>query len=193
MEEKKTRPDTLANRINGKVLADETKNAKDYLINDVLKPNLQDVASDTIISILDSVVETVKTISDIAIYGEPQKRRRGRKSRGRGIPSYREYYSSPSETKRNKRRNNREFESEDCTVSSRADCERISNIILDILDEYEELSLAQYKETVSQNNPIYKLDIEFTDENWGWKSLKNIRPRKGYDGWYLEMPRIIEL
>lgn len=75
-------------------------------------------------------------------------------------------------------------ETNDIFFSSKEDAERIVEKLIDIIDKYEVVSLADLTELLG--NP----PGPHTDNKWGWTYLTNIEIRQTRDGYLIDLPQM---
>ncbi len=75
---------------------------------------------------------------------------------------------------------------QEITVESRQDILLIREELLDNINRYGSVSLLDYYRTC-------RVGFEPTDDNYGWRDLRSINPRKVRQGWILDLPRPVEL
>lgn len=159
-------------------IADDVSSVKDYWVKDVLVPNIID-------TIEDIVVGGIRTL----LRGE-SGRRDHRSSRSYGSPSYVNY--SRYSDRRDDRRNNdnqtrRGYGYDDVVVNSRADAEAVIEQMDGIIDTYDMVSVADLYDLVGMTS-------NYTDNNYGWKNIRNAEPVRLRDGgWMIKMPKPVPL
>ena len=77
---------------------------------------------------------------------------------------------------------------EDIVLSSKGDAEVVLTQLIDILDEYGQVTIADLRDTVGMSG-------QYTDRNWGWISLANARTERlrGTQNYILDLPQPIYL
>ena len=149
-------------------LADNAKDVKTYIFSDVIVPTIRDGLFDVISGGLSMI-----------LYGDSRSARRGSRSTG----SYVNYssYSSPSKKERPKPVSSNRFAYNDIIFETRSDAVDVKETMMDILDQFNVVSVADYYELAG-------LDSSFTDQKYGWKSLDNVTLSRDGDGYKLRMP-----
>ena len=159
-------------------IADDISSVKDYWIKDVLVPNIVD-------TIEDIVVGGIRTL----LRGD-SGRRTSRNSSSYGSPSYVNY--SRFSDRRDDRRNNdnqtrRGYGYDDVVVNSRADAEAVIEQMDGIIETYDMVSVADLYDLVGMTS-------NYTDNNYGWKNIRNAEPVRLRDGgWMIKMPKPVPL
>jgi hypothetical protein len=82
-------------------------------------------------------------------------------------------------------RERREFE--DHIVETKAEADLVVERLMDIIDVYDVVSLADLKELLGLEHD------QHTDNKWGWTHLKNVEIRAVRDGYLIALPSIQEL
>lgn len=70
---------------------------------------------------------------------------------------------------------------DDIILSSRAECDALLEQLNDIIDTYDKTSIADLYE-------ILGIKADFTDNDWGWRYLGNVRIREFRDGFLVDFP-----
>jgi len=159
---------------------DSGEGVGDYILTDVLVP----AAKSTIQDMVTSGIEML-------LFGETSGARRGvHRDRDRGTKvSYGSYFKDDRRDRRDSRRvpgyHNR---LEGISFESRGEAESVLDALVDLLDEYENVSIADFYEQASIENMI-----EFTDNGWGWTNLARARIIRTRDGYEIEFPRLQRL
>ena len=73
-------------------------------------------------------------------------------------------------------------ESNDIILSSKEEAERILEKLIDIIDQYESVSLADLNEVLGL------AQMSHTDNKWGWTYLTNVEIRQTRSGWLIDLP-----
>lgn len=156
---------------------DSGENVGEYILSDVLVP----AAKSTIQDMVTSGIEML-------LFGETSGRRGVRRDRDRGTKvSYGSYFKNDRydrdrrETRRVPGYHNR---LEGISFESRGEAETVLDALVDLLDEYESVSIADFYEQASLENMI-----EFTDNGFGWTNLARARVIRTRDGYEIEFPR----
>lgn len=154
------------------------KSAARYVTGEVLLPALRNMVVDT----------TTKAI-ERAIYGESMGSRRSNTRDYRGYVQYnspvlsRPYTHLPDQPRRYvdiPRRVERRDESQ-LIIPSRSEAERVVEQLIDIVEKYDQASVADLYELVG-------LPTAHTDNKWGWTSFARAEIRQVRDGYLLDLP-----
>lgn len=71
-------------------------------------------------------------------------------------------------------------------LPTRSDAEAVLEMMLNYLDKYGVVALAELHELVG-------LETSHTDQKWGWTVLRNIPIRQVRDGYTIELPPMEEI
>lgn len=161
-------------------ISEDIDNVKDYLVKDVVVPNIIDLIEDI-------VVGGIRTL----LRGDAGRRdTRDRRSYS-GSPSYVNYtrYSDRRDDRDRGRDNQtrRGYGYDDIVVNSRADAEAVIEQMDGILDTYGMVSVADLYDLVGMSS-------NYTDNNYGWTNIRNAEPVRLRDGgWMIKMPKAIPI
>ena len=166
----------------------DAKQALRFVTADVLLPALRDL-------VYNSISKGVENI----VYGERFTRRRPPEYRPR--VSYNNPFAYRPPDPRDQRahlpdQTPRSFRSErfysnrreisDIVIPDRAEAEAVIAQMIDIIDKYQAVSLADFYEIVG-------LESSHVDNKWGWTYSNNVNVRQVRDGYLLELPPLEEL
>jgi hypothetical protein len=176
------RKKTLGDKIGDIFLGEEAKNVAQYVLWDVLVPNVKDL-----------IFDMVKTALHMRLYGEP-KDDRIRRDRDRSILSidYTNRYRPNRDRDRDRdrpsysSRSRTVFAYEDIVIPKRVDAERVLAELADMIEDYEVASIADLYDLLGEPS-------QHTDKKYGWDSLGRATIERVRDGYILNMPRPIEL
>lgn len=173
--EVKVKKEPVSRKFSDVFLNDTVDNVKSYLIFDVLVP-----------AIKDTIVELISNGASMLAYGNPSARRstnnHGAKS------SYTTYYrggSSSSSRERDDRRASvrRDRHSyDDVIFNNRGDAMEVKECIMEIIDNYHMVSIADYYELAG-------IQGNYTDSNYGWYEIDDIPITRDRDGYRLKLPK----
>lgn len=152
----------------GDTLKDGLKDAKTYLVKDVLIPSAKKL-----------FVDLVKNGADILAYGSAKP------SGGRNVVdkvSYSRYWDKGVRTEEPRARSR--FDYDEILFNSRGDAE----MVLDSLDNL----IATYGHArVSDLYDLVDISCDYTYQNYGWENLGTARVVGTRDGFVLDMPRAV--
>ena len=155
----------------GSLISEDASSVKTYVFSEVLMPALQKL-----------VVDVVKDGIDIIIYGGTRRDGRGERGSYRGnYVNYSQYSSRDERYGRDSARPR--YQVDDIILDSRTDAEEVLDTLDDMLDRYNEVSVAAFYETVG-------LPSRHTDEKYGWTNLASAKIERVRDGFCIRMPRV---
>ena len=158
-------------------LADDIQNVKHYVIEDVLVPALKKAVSDI-----------VRNGIDMVLYGEVKNDKKSRSSR----ISYTSYYERERDRDRDDRdrrarRSSVYYDYDDIILDTKAEAMEVLDRMQEIIDRWKTASVADLYDLVG-------LSSNYTDNKYGWTSMKHADIIRTRDGEYLlKMPRAIAL
>ena len=168
----KVRKKSTLSKAAGNIISEDVHNVKTYIIMDVLIPAAKKAISDI-----------VSNGIEMLLYGETRKERRGNST----YVSYNKYSSDRYADRRDDRYNRRSvYVHDDVWLSSRREAEDVISGMQDIIDTYDQVSVADMYD-------LANMPSQYTDNNFGWTNIRNARPVRVNDGYILEMPKAIPL
>ena len=166
-------------KISETLFDEDGKNVGSYIFYDVVVPAIKSLIADTITNGI-----------SMFLYGDDRpSSSRVTRDRGKSYVSYNSYYDD------DRRRNNRRsldrrhrasHSYEDVIFSSRSDAEKVLDRLIDIIEEYDQVSVADFYDFVG-------VDSSYTDRNWGWDNLRDACVSRVRDGYIIELPRTVVL
>ena len=175
-----TRKRSLGRRFFDIFVDENVGDVNTYLLYDVLVP-----------AIKENIADLINSAVGMIFFGEAT-RRVVRRSNGNGTGSkvnYGGYFNGGTRTERmpSYGRSRIAHNFEDVVFETRADAELVLDGMVDILQEYKQVSVADLYDLAGRST-------EFTDNNFGWTDLRGARvsgsPARGY---IIELPRCITL
>lgn len=128
--------------------------------------------------------DAINNSVDMIFYGSESRTKssRLRRDKGRSYVGYNSMYNNRSQEPERRDRNRANHRFDDVIIETRADAEEVLSTLLELVDQYELCSVADFYEAVG-------LTSEYTDNKWGWEGLgqASIRPVRG--GYILELPQ----
>jgi len=172
------KPKSTGRRAKDVIFGEEFKAAAHYVINEVLIPAVRNLIVDT----------TTKGIERV-IYGENSPRRpsptgqsrysynapinRGTQQRRGNLPDQSTRFST----------NRRKHNVDDILLTSRPEAEAVVERLLDILDNYDCVSIADLYALVG-------FPTSYIDNQWGWYFLHPINIRQVREGYLIDLPPV---
>ena len=150
-------------------ISEDAGNVKSYVLMEVLVPAVKKAISDIVTDGIDMI-----------LYGET-----GRSKKRSGSSSYVSYRSYSDKD----RRDDRHYESrkssyynDDIILETRGEAEEVLSVMNELLDNYGIVSVADLNELVG-------ITGYYTDNKYGWTSIRNAEVVRVRDGYLLKMPK----
>lgn len=170
----KVKQKSALSKMAGEIISEDAKNVKTYVLRDVLIPALKKAISDIV---TDGI--------DIILYGE--SRRGSKKSGYADRVSYRSYYDRDERPRRERDYiDSRSYSYNDIRFESRADAE-------DVLERMDEMIETYGLVRVADLYDLAGITGEYTDNNYGWTSLRNVEIMRARDGFSLRLPKAMPI
>lgn len=173
----------MLHRLGKAMLEDSLDNVKERTFNDVIVPGMK-------MLLFDAVVDTL----DAMIFGNSGLAPRGYQNRPRAFnnqqTSYSSYYNNHA-ARRPQRASKEEYgghsmDPDDVIVGTRREANRLLNDMNDYIRQYGQASIATLYDMVG-------LDSDWTDDQYGWSSIKGAQIRHVRDGYLIVLPPTHEL
>ena len=166
----------LGQKIKETFVEDTNQSVGDFLLFDVVIPTLKSLMMDMLTQGLERKFYGTTT---------PNRKRKGGSSR---YVSYDDYYDRDKRTDRRgdrrelsrKARATHDFDQ--IVLESRGEAEHVLDRLGDLIEEYKQATVSDLYDLVGYTG-------EFTDDSWGWTSLRGARVVSQRDGYLLDMPR----
>lgn len=165
---------SLGRKVSDTFIKEDFGNVKSYIFTEVIVP-----------SIIDLISETLHNTVDMMFHGEAFYRRRSSNSYNNSRVNYNSIF-------KNDPRNNTQQQSyrsvvgrnsiDDIILDSRADAEDILNAMMDALEDYKMVSVADLYDMLGKSTI-------FTQNNIGWFDLSGARIERVREGYLLKLPR----
>ena len=154
-------------------ISEDASNVKSYIFMDVLVPAIKKAISDIVTDGIDMI-----------LYGETGRTKKRSNSNSSYI-SYNRYSDRRDDNRRSDSsyRAVSRYDFENITLDNRGDAE-------EVLDRMDELLDAYGIVTVSDLYDLVGITGEFTDNKYGWTSLRNAEIVRVRDGYKLKLPRV---
>lgn len=148
-------------------ISEDISSVKEYILMDVLLPAIKKAISETITGGI-----------DMMLYGETRHRSSG----GKGSKvSYSKYYDD-RDRGYERRRTRIGYEYDDIVLESRAEAEEVLNSMDDLLERYGIVSVGDLYDLVG-------IQGNYTDNKYGWTSLRSASVHRTRDGYLLKLPK----
>ncbi len=156
------------------IVGEDSKNVFSYLFNDILVPAAKNMLFDMI-----------RDGAEMRIFGEV--RNRGvRNRRGETYISYDQVSRDRSRREEPRTHERKTAKPDEILIDNRDEAEEVLSRMYDYWETYGTVSLAEYYDLVGVVG-------DFTDNKWGWDSLKGSRILRVRDGYIIDLPRMIPL
>lgn len=150
-------------------ISEDAQNVKSYIVLDVLVP-----------AIKKAILDIVTDGADMILYGgsHNSKRKSGNKV------SYRSYYEDKKDDRdyRSKGR----FDYDDLVFDSRAECEAVREQMVEIIDQYGFVTVADMYDMADVPAP-------YTSSKYGWTNIRTAETIRGRDGYILKLPKAMPI
>ena len=162
-------------KISDVFITEDAANVKNYVIFDVIVPSIKKALYDLVVGAL-----------DMTLFGG-----RGGGSTKRSISdkvSYKDYNSIGKRDDRSygNTRTASGYSYDDIVLESRGEAESVLSRMDEIIDEYDEVRVADLYDLVG-------ITGDYTDNKYGWTNIRNARVVRTRDGYKIEMPRALPL
>lgn len=153
---------------------DEADTIGDYILKDIIIPTVKDL-----------IYNMVTGALDVSLYGS-YRRGRGRSNNdpNKSYVSYSSYYNGKKDREPHADRRQKRASDQNLLFRDRRDAEDVLSRMLDYLDEYPAVTVADFYDICGKSS-----ETEFTDNKYGWTSLKGVKIRKTRDGYIIDLPR----
>ncbi len=164
-------------KFTGLFVSEDAANVKSYVVMDVLVPAIKKAISDI-------VTDGISMI----LYGEAKGSGRSRSDR----ISYRSYYDDRDDRRRSDdrygrgRNQNGRFDYEDIVFETRGDAELVREKMLDTLDRYGMVTVADMYDLSGETAP-------YTASKYGWFNIRTSEVTRAHDGYILKLPKAMPI
>ena len=153
-------------------ISEDAKNIKSFVFGEVLIPAVKKAISDIVTNGIDMI-----------LYGGSKP---GAKRSTADRVSYRNYYDRDSRGSSVPRASYSTYSYDDVILSSRGEAEDVLDRLEEILDTYKVASVADYYDLVG-------IAGSYTDNSYGWTSIRNAEIVRVRDGYMIKMPRAVPI
>lgn len=162
----KTKKKSELRKLADAFISEDAKSVKSYIILDVLIPAAKKVISDIVTNSI-----------DMFLWGESGvSKRRSSSSR----ISYRDYYDSSRRIEESPRRS--VYTYDDIVFDDRGEAEEVLTRMDELIDAYGVVSVADMFDLAG-------ITAQYTDNNYGWNSIRSATVDRVRDGYILRMPQ----
>ena len=173
-----TRKKSLGRRFFDIFIDENVGDVKTYLVYDVLVP-----------AIKENIADLINSAVGMLFFGEASRRVVRRNNGSNSKINYGGYFNGGTKTERmpSYGRSRIAHNFDDVVFETRADAELVLDGLMDILQEYKQVSVADLYDLAGKST-------EFTDNKYGWIELRGARvvgsPARGY---IIDLPRCVTL
>ena len=173
-----TRKKSLGRRFFDIFIDENVGDVKTYLVYDVLVP-----------AIKENIADLINSAVGMLFFGEASRRVVRRNNGSNSKINYGGYFNGGAKTERmpSYGRSRIAHNFDDVVFETRADAELVLDGLMDILQEYKQVSVADLYDLAGKST-------EFTDNKYGWIELRGARvvgsPARGY---IIDLPRCVTL
>lgn len=155
-------------------IAEDLSSVKSYIVSDVLIPAAKKL-----------FVDAIKDAADMFVYGRTD---RGKRSSGfrADYVSYNRYSDRKYDDRPGNDVRRNSYSYDDVILETRGEAEEVLDTMNAVIDEYGMVSVMDLYDLVG-------ITGQYTDNNYGWKNLRNAEPVRVRDGYMLKMPRAVPL
>ena len=161
-------------KIRGAIVSDGASNVGNHVVMDVLIPAFKNALSDV-------VTDGINMI----LFGDTKKRERGGYSRS-GYYSYDTSWRESSSGSNYRNRRNYGYDFDEVFFDSRGDAEAVLDRMNEILAHYGIVRVADFYE-------LSGLECQYTDNKYGWSSIRTAEVIHGRDGYYIRLPKAMPI
>ena len=151
----------------------DNQSIMDYILYDILVP----AAKDTISNIVTGGIE-------LLLFGEKRHRPSNvRRDGTKSYVSYSQYYTGSEDRGRQESRHAQDRHAfDDVIFGSRSEAEDVLSRLSEMIDEYGLVSVADFYDLCS-------IQSNYTDNSYGWTSMKEAFTERTRDGYIIRLPR----
>ena len=157
-------------------IAEDVSSVKSYIVSDVLIPAAKKL-----------FVDAIKDAVDMLVFGRTDRSKRSSGFRADYV-SYNRYSDRRYDDRlSNDTRLRTDYSYDDAILETRGEAEEVLDAMNDVIETYGMVSVMDLYDLVG-------ISGQYTDNNYGWKNLRNAEPVRTRDGEYmLKLPRAIPL
>ena len=155
------------------LISEDASNIKSYIVIDVLIPAIKKAISDI-----------VKNGIEMLLYGD-SGRSNGQRSPSSSV-SYRDYYDRRDDRYRPNPSQRQGRSIDDLVIESRGEAEEVLTRMDELLETYKMVTVADFYDLVG-------VTCDYTDNNYGWTSLRSAEVVRVRDGYIIKLPRALPI
>lgn len=167
----KRKKTTELDKIGKAIISEDARNVKNHIVMDVLVPAFKNALSDVVTDAINMI-----------LFGDTK--RRG--SSSSGSPRYVAYDSRFRDSSYNRQESRRtsNYNFDDVILDTRGDAEEVLDRMNELIDRYGLVRVADMYDLVG-------LQCNYTDNKYGWNSLRTAEIIRDRDGYRLKLPRVV--
>lgn len=150
-------------------ISEDAANVKSYVLMDVLVPAVKKAISDIVTDGIDMI-----------LYGETGRTKK--RSGSASYVSYRNYSDRDRRDDKHYESRRQSYSNDDIILETRGEAEEVLSVMNELLDNYGIVSVADLNELVGVSG-------YYTDNRYGWTSIRNAEVVRVRDGYWLKMPK----
>ena len=155
-----------------KLFTEDAKSAGEYVVNDVVVPNIKKL-----------IVDIVKNAIDFFIYGGKS----GGNNSGIRNVSYQNYYTGrPSTTTQSTYNKPNIYAINDVVFNDRGEAEAVLMRLKEAVERYGMVSVVDFYDCISQPS-------KYTDQKYGWRDLSSATVIRVNGGYSIQFPKVVPL
>ena len=155
------------------LISEDASNIKSYIVMDVLIPAIKKAISDI-----------VKNGIEMLLYGDAG-RSNNQRSPSSSV-SYRDYYDRRDDRYRPNPSLRQGRSIDDLVIESRGEAEEVLTRMDELLETYKMVTVADFYDLVG-------VTCDYTDNNYGWTSLRSAEVVRVRDGYIIKLPRALPI
>lgn len=155
------------------LISEDASNIKSYIVMDVLIPAIKKAISDI-----------VKNGIEMLLYGDAG-RSNSQRSPSSSV-SYRDYYDRRDDRYRPNPSLRQGRSIDDLVIESRGEAEEVLTRMDELLETYKMVTVADFYDLVG-------VTCDYTDNNYGWTSLRSAEVVRVLDGYIIKLPRALPI
>lgn len=163
---------SIGRKIREAFTSEDRKSIGEYIIFDVIIPAVKNTISDLTIGAV-----------DMWLFGDSKH---SRASKNGVRTAYNTIYARDPRTVSNAQAHKDIYDYNEIILDNRGDAELVLDQMIDILEEYKSVSVAELYDLVG-------LPSDYTDQNYGWKSLATACVERRNNGYLIKLPKICSL
>lgn len=167
-----TKKQSKLRKFTDEFISEDAKNVKSYVFGEVLIPAIKKAISDIV---TDGI--------DIILYGE--SRRGGKRSTSDRV-SYGNYYREPRSAREDRYSTRSGYSFDDIILTTHGEAADVLDRMDELIDTYQVVRVADLFDLVGKT-------CSYTDNKYGWTSIRSAEIVRVREGYWIKMPRAIPL